>query len=213
MRARTRGNGWTARSGFSRNTRTRLTRFPAPSAPLQQGLALDSDDAVALATGAAAAPPPPHRCAQQPASLADEQLLRVVLPPATYPSVEQLAAHGLYLLEHSSALLLIVGTDCDEELVRDLFGADAPPPAQLPPGTPLPQLNTELSLRIWTIIASLRARRPQYSPGAVLVPADADGRAAAARLFTEDKAAGAPSYVDLLCDLHGAIQRKLQNPS
>jgi hypothetical protein len=179
---------------------------------LQQGLSLDSDDEVAQATGAAASPPPPHRCAAAAAALSPAQLQRVVLPPATYPSVEQLAPHGLYLLEHSSALVLVVGPECDEELVRDVFGADAPPAAQLPPGTPLPELNTEFSLRLWTIVASLRARRPQYIPVHVLAPADADGRAAAARLFTEDKAAGAPSYVDLLCEMHTQIQRKLQTP-
>ena len=118
----------------------------------------------------------------------------------------------MYLLEHSATLALIVGGDCDEDLVRDTFGAEAPPASQLPPGLTLPAINTEFSLRLWTIIASLRARRPQYVPVVVIAPADIDRHAAAARLFTEDKAADAPSYVDLLCDLHSAIQKKLANP-
>ena len=166
--------------------------------------------AAALAVTGEPSPPPRGACA--PGSLSPAQLARVVLPPGTYPSASQLAPHGMYLLEHSAALALVIGGECDEELVKDTLGEAAPPAAQLPPGLTLPALNTEFSLRLWTIIAALRARRPQYLPVLVLAPADVDRYAAAARLFTEDKAADAPSYVDLLCDLHSAIQKKLSAP-
>ena len=187
------------------------------------GTALDSDDDVAAATG----PPDamPTRPAVEPSSLSFDQLAyRVVLPPTTYPSIDQLAPHGLYLLESASGVYLWVGHDLDDEIVADLWGAGVGPASALPLcnsgiagigginsvcDPPLPRLRTEWSLRVWTIIAAIRARRPPYLPLAVIVPGDAEGRETFAGLLVEDRVGTARSYVDLLCTMHASIQARM----
>jgi len=177
---------------------------------LQHGIALDSDDDLAAASDPDA--PGPARPAQHPSSLSHELLQRVLLPPTTYPSMEQLSPHGLYLLEHAAGLTLLVGPDCDEETVREVFGPAVPAAIALAKGTELPELDTEWNVRVWTIIAAIRSRRPPFLPLTVVVPADLEGRGAVARLFAEDKFDYAPSYVDLLCEMHTSIQKKLTAP-
>jgi hypothetical protein len=181
---------------------------------LQQGLSLDSDEIIALASSSNGSNPgnsmpSPNRGAEDPTLLSQEQLSKVVLPPTTYPSMEQLTPHGMYLLDHSSALVLYIGPEVDEELIKDTFGSDSPPPTQLKPNIVLPKLKTEFSLRLWTIIASLRAKKPYHVPVIVVSPNDVDRRANTARYFSEDKFGSSPSYVDLLCEMHASIQKKL----
>lgn len=188
-----------------------LSPFPLASFPLQQGLSLDSDADLAAALNPAQ--PPPDRPAAPHTSLSYEQLHRVVLPSTTYPSAEQLVPYGLFLLEHAAGLYLIVGPEFDEELMPIVFGPEHTNAAALPRGMALPELNTEFSLRLWTIISALRARRPPFLPLSVIVPSDVEGRAGLARLLAEDKAEASPSYVDLLCEMHGAIQKRLQAPA
>jgi protein transport protein SEC24 len=163
-----------------------------------------------LADGAAedpAAPPP----APQPAhTLTHEQLLRVALPPSVYPSIEQVAQHATYLLEHRTGLYLIIGSDSDEDTFRDLFGSGVPGPAALPPGTPLPLLDSEASMRLWSMMAAIRSRRPPFLPVVVVAPSDTPLRELVATYMAEDRVGSARSYVDLLCHVHTAIQTKLQ---
>ena len=179
------------------------------------GVALDSDDE---ASGAAAHGPPdamPTRPAAEPASLTHAQLAyRVVLPPTTYPSIEQLAPHGLYLLEAAAGLWLWVGADVDEEIGTELWGQEAWKHGG--PLHPLPRARTEWSLRVWTIIEAIRARRPPYLPLTVVGPRDGAGGAAGeaardrfAAQLVEDRVGSARSYVDLLCSIHTSIQARM----
>jgi protein transport protein SEC24 len=202
-----------------------------------QGLPLDSDDDVDEALAAAGATPAHHQQQQQrgsrsggggarppvhPSALSYAELLRVVLPPTTYPSAEQLASHGVYLLESSAGLFLYVGLEADEDVVRGLFGplgissaGQLPREAVLPPPPPpeaLPSIAgtpAELSLRVWTIIAALRARRPPYLPLSVVASADVEARDRFGSLLAEDRVGAARSYVDLLCYVHTAIQGRM----
>jgi protein transport protein SEC24 len=153
----------------------------------------------------------PHkRPVANPLGLPFEALMRVVTPPTTFPSIEQVAPHGVYLLEHAQGLLLHVGIDADEELLGGLFGPGTAAATQLEPGTPLPLLpGSDLSLRTWTVIAAIRARRPPYLPLSVIVPMDAPGRERFGSLLAEDRVGPARSYVDLLCSMHAAIQTRL----
>ena len=191
-----------------------------PSTPLlpppalssaQHGIALDSDEDLASAGNPDAEPP--RQLPQPPHALSNEQLQRVQLPPTTYPSALQLDGGGVFLLEHAAGLFLLLGPDTDADIVRGLFGADYESAKQLPPRPQLPELQTEWSLRTHTIVAAIRARRPPYLPVNVIVPSDADGRAASSRLFTEDTVDLAPSYVDLLCEMHSVIQKNMMTAS
>lgn len=144
-----------------------------------------------------------------PESLSPEQLRRVVLPPATFPSVDQISTHGLYLLEHAEGLFVLVNSDVLEETVQELFGMEYASANMLPPGVALPQLATDLSLRLCTIVAAIRARRPPYLPLRVITPTDAPGRQHFAALLAEDAVGDSKSYVDVLCNAHAEIQAKL----
>jgi len=150
----------------------------------------------------------PPRTPVSPFSLPPELLPRVLLPPTTYPSTAQLSASGVYLLEHAAGLFLLVGLEADEEFVGELFGPSVLNALQVPSGA-LPVLGTPLSLRVWTIITSIRARRAPYLPLTVIGPGDAAGFEAVSRLFVEDKVGESDSYVDLLCEMHKAIQGRL----
>jgi len=77
------------------------------------------------------------------------------------------------------------------------------------PEAPLPQLPTDASLRLWSVISAIRSRRPPYLPLRVVPATDATGSAVFASLLAEDTHGDALSYVDLLCNMHGAIQDKL----
>ena len=163
----------------------------------------EEDPAAAAASGGGGRDPVP------PGGLTFEQLMRVVTPPTTFPSIDQVTSHGIYLLESAAGLYLHVGIDADEELLGGLFGPRISAATQLEPGIPLPQLTSALSLRVWTIIAAIRARRPPYLPLAVVVPMDAEGRERFGSLLAEDRLGPARSYVDLLCSMHSAIQVRL----
>jgi protein transport protein SEC24 len=150
--------------------------------------------------------PPPSAPAH---TLTADQLVTVPLPPMVYPSGEQLAPHAAYLLDHRSGLFLIVGSDMDEGVFAEWFGGAIPAPAALPPGTPLPLLDSDMSYRLWTVITAIRARRPPFLPVTVVAPSDGPGREAVAALMAEDRAGSARSYVDLLCSVHTAIQGRM----
>ena len=183
--------------------------FPLHNLGGAQGVALDSDDD----GDGSSAQPPTH-----PANLSFDALSRVVLPPSTYPSAEQLTPHGVYLLEAPAGLFLYVGLEADVDVVRGLFGPTVPGAGALPRGASLPQppedvasaLGTpsELSLRVWTIIAALRARRPPYQRLTVVVPADIEARDLMGAQLVEDRLGSARSYVDLLCYVHTTIQAR-----
>lgn len=154
------------------------------------------------------APPPPPQPAH---TLTREQLVHVVLPQVVYPSAEQLAPHATYLLDHRTGLFLIVGSDMDEDMFREFFGSmpGVLSPSELPPSTPLPQLDTEGSTRLWSIITAIRARRQPYLPVIVVASSDAPLREHLMSIMAEDRVGGSRSYVDLLCHVHSAIQQKL----
>lgn len=175
------------------------------------GVPLETEEDVAAATGGGSSGEDhlAHLVPQEPLGLTFAQLMRVVTPPTTFPSLDQVASHGLHLLEHASALLLHVGPDCDEELLSGLFGEGVSSPAQLPPGVELPRLATPLSLRVRTVITAIRARRPPYLPLHVIVPSDNEGRDRFAIALVEDRNGAAHSYVDLLCSMHASIQQRL----
>lgn len=170
------------------------------------GVPLPPGTAGAPGAPADAPPPPPPVPAH---TLTQEQLATVALPPVVYPSVEQLAPHATYLLDHRSGLYLIVGSESDEETFRDTFGGGVPTPSALPPGTPLPALDTDASMRLWTIISAVRARKPPHQGVSVVAPGDAPLRDFVGTLLAEDRVGSARSYVDLLCHVHTAIQGKM----
>lgn len=172
---------------------------------LQHGVPLDSDEDLSSVS----APDAPARPPVSLDSLTSDQLLRVMLPPSTYPSIAQLQNHGIYLLEHTSGLFLYVGIDADEDLLRELFGPECSNALSVPTGQALPALNTDLSLRLWTIIAAIRSRRPPHLPLTVIGPVDSPIKDNFARLLVEDKIGDSESYVDLLCEMHKAIQNRL----
>lgn len=151
-------------------------------------------------------PPPPPKIAT---SILPEEFPRVLLPQVIYPSVEQIAPHASYLLEHRNGLFLIIGSDSDEDTFHELFGNGIPNPQALPPGTPLPMLDTDASMRVWTIIYTLRSRRLPYLPVHVIAPSDTMGKNMVNNLLVEDRVGNVRSYVDLLCHVHSEIQSKL----
>lgn len=168
------------------------------------GVIIDSDDEDAPPDREPSFYPPTF-----PASLTTEQLLRVTLPGTTYPSAPQLEGHGVYLLEHAAGLYLIIGQNADEEMVQAIFGAEYTDAKSLPVGVELPEMDNGFSLRVCTVIAAIRARRPPYLPLHIVVPADEVGRVEFAALLAEDTLDSSRSYVDLLCDIHGSIQKRL----
>jgi protein transport protein SEC24 len=149
------------------------------------------------------------RPAAPPASYTQDQLLSVVLPKGTYPSSEQLEVHGLHLLEHAQGLYLFVGNEVDEDVLHEAFGPQYQRAVDLPQNLQLPQLQTDFSMRIWTVIAALRARKQWPMAVHVVVPSDVFGKEHFAALLVEDKVGASRSYVDLLCHMHSAIQQRL----
>ena len=135
----------------------------------------------------------------------------VPLPRATYPSSAKVDIDGVYLLDCGGALWVYVGEHAPRGLCVDLLGDLASQgAATLPAGMNLPHLDTELNQRLWAIIGECRKWRLPFSPVRVVAPSDVYARGQAALAFVEDQAYGAPSYVDLLCDMHNDIQTRLR---
>ena len=160
--------------------------------------------------------PGPFGCAAEAAAyLSPDALLSVPLPPQVFPSVEQLPAGGVFLLESPYGLYVIIGSEVDEAVLADMFGTGVPAATALPAGLVLPKIPTDYSARLWTVIAAIRARRPPFLGLTLVVPSDAAARVEMLDLLSEDRTArggsGARSYVDLLCHVHTSIQQRLQN--
>ncbi len=169
-------------------------------------------------------PMTPHASAADLAALArphapPEALLKVHLPPSTWPSAEKLEEVGVYLVEAHRRLYLWVGASAQDTVVAELFGPGAAA-AALPPAAPLPRLHSVLSKKVWHCVSAVRARRrggaaASWLPLTVVGPAHGAGRAEVAALMVEDKTAGSPaaggraSYVDLLCTIHTSIQHSM----
>jgi hypothetical protein len=60
------------------------------------------------------------------------------------------------------------------------------------------------------MIGECRKWRLPFLPVRVAAPRDIAARAQAALALVEDAAHGSASYVDLLCDMHNEIQRRLR---
>ncbi len=135
----------------------------------------------------------------------------VPLPRGLYPSSAKVDIDGIYLLDCGAALWVYIGEHAPRGLCVDLLGEPAAAgAATLPPGLNLPHLDTEFNRRVWAIIGECRKWRLPFLPVRVVVARDSFARAQAALAFVEDQAAGAASYVDILCDMHNEIQTRLR---
>lgn len=156
-------------------------------------------------------PESPSTRPQSHVSLTYEQLQRVLLPQVVYPSVEQVAKHGVYMLESRDGVFVYIGPEADERTVSELVGEGVVRqlPIALPPGMQLPVLNTDLSKQVWTMIAAVRSRRAPYLPVILVTEGDPQAKEAFLGLMVEDQVGQAKSYVDLLCHVHTSIQAKM----
>ena len=107
-----------------------------------------------------------------------------------------------------------------EAVLGEVLGVGAGALAALPPGAPLPRLQTDLSKKLWHVVGAVRARRrgasaTSWLPLTLVAPNNGAARAEVAALMVEDKTGGAPtaggrpSYVDLLCTIHTSIQHSM----
>ncbi|KAK9467261.1 hypothetical protein V1512DRAFT_291038 [Lipomyces arxii] len=88
----------------------------------------------------------------------DEQTGKIRLPPKMNLSAECLRRHGLYLIDDGQILFLWVGREAVPQLIADVWGLSSL--EEIPTGkTSLPLLDTDISIRINTIIGKLREKR------------------------------------------------------
>lgn len=116
----------------------------------------------------------------------------VVMPPCCRLSLETLDAHGVYLADNGVCLLMWIGKAVSPQLLMDLLNL---PSAERLDGAKvnLPQLQTDLSVRVNNIVGRIRAERPTALPlYSVRQGGAAEGRFTA--LMIEDRTMTTMSY-------------------
>ena len=139
---------------------------------------------------------------------ADEGTVFPPLPTVTWLSAEKLEQDGIYVLEDARELLVWVGRQCPEAVLRETFGVDHVDHIQSNTSA-LAQLDTKRSKSLNAFVNCMRRMRSGYLRMRILRRGD-PGEAAFYAKLTEDRNVAGMSYVDFLCHVHRLIQNKFQ---
>lgn len=135
-------------------------------------------------------------------------------PKRYYPAClrltkEQLDPAGIYLIENGQRLMIWIGPQATPNILSDLFGASQVS-AVNPNLSSLPELNNVLSTQVRTLLNKLHYQRSHYLALTVIRSGiDPSEHTDWLPMLIEDAQAGAPSYIDFLCRIHGQIQQEL----
>jgi len=138
----------------------------------------------------------------------DEGTVFPPLPTVTWLSAEKLEQDGIYVLEDARELLVWVGRQCPEVVLRETFGVDHVDHIQSNTSA-LAQLDTKRSKSLNAFVNCMRRMRSGYLRMRILRRGD-PGEAAFYAKLTEDRNVAGMSYVDFLCHVHRLIQNKFQ---
>ena len=165
-------------------------------------------------------------------------LARIHLPHISsqgpFLSQEFILPEGVYVLETTKRILVLIGANTPLATLRDLFNLEAgvTSATSLPARPPLPRKPNPTSQRLWAAITCICARRilactaSTELPVTVIAPGDPTGKGEVCEALVEDRLPGtgasassagpnapsnARSYVEVLCAIHSAIQQQLTN--
>ena len=130
------------------------------------------------------------------------------LPPVTWLSAEKLEQDGIYVLEDAREMLVWVGRQVPDAVLRETFGVDHVDHIQSNAAA-LKQLDTPRSKSLNAFVNCMRRMRSGYLRTRILRRGDPAEAHFYAKL-TEDRNIAGMSYVDFLCHVHRLIQNKFQ---
>lgn len=130
------------------------------------------------------------------------------LPSAIRCTSDKIRDDGVYLLENGIHLFLWIGLNVGMEWIQDVFGVHSAAQIDID-RTSLPELDNPLSVRIRSVIDSVRQQRHRCMR-LTLVRQQGKLEMVFKHFLVEDRGSdGSPSYVDFLCHMHKEIRNLL----
>ncbi|KAI7816333.1 Sec23/Sec24 trunk domain-containing protein [Gamsiella multidivaricata] len=130
---------------------------------------------------------------------------RVRLPPLIRVSYARLNMLGAYLLENGQATYLWLGREISPQFLQDVFGVPTLDVVD-PTMHHLPELTSQTSTQLRTIISYMQSQRSKYLDLVVVRQGLDQSELEFSNQLVEDKNNEAMSYVDYLCAIHRMIQ-------